>query len=222
MKCELCGGKDQWGPWVSVKKNSESHLIVKLLLCAVFSLKLCNHTYLLYFIRSDSCQYLSGSWSTDISRTLSVSDHTQQNFKQVSGHLCFFSAKFSRGFKGLKQLRTIKHNRTSKPSTKQWWKCPRPEALLNQYDLFRWLCYPSAVGCDQEKKKPSRDHWTYGSLLNWMGGSMEQIFRVAASDLCCWFHCLRLPLEQHCETCKIGCPAKSWTSSICTAQLAMR
>lgn len=89
MKCELHDGKYQWGPWVSMQKDCESHLRLtnKLHLCAVFSLKLCNHTYLLYFIRSDSCQYLSGSWSTDMSRTLSVSDNTQQNLKQVSGHL---------------------------------------------------------------------------------------------------------------------------------------
>lgn len=209
-----CGGKDQWGPWVSIKKDCESHWIAKLLLCAVSSPKLCNHTYLLYFIRSDNYQYLSSSWSTDVSRTLSVSDNTQQNLKQVSGPF-IFSAKFSRGFKGLKQLRVIKHNGTSKPSTKQLWKCSRPEALLNQYDLFRWLLCPSAVGCDQKKKSQAGTTELVAAYWTEWGGSVDQVFRVAASDLCCWFHCLHLLLEQHCETCKIGCPAKSWTSTVC-------
>jgi len=43
-----------------------------------------------------------------MSRTLSVSDYTPQNIKQVSGHLGSFLWKFSGAFKHLKELRTIK------------------------------------------------------------------------------------------------------------------
>lgn len=101
--------------------KTESHLLTSLLLlCAAFPLKLCSHNYLLYFIRSDSCQYLPSSWSTDLSRTLSVSDCTPQNIKQVSGHLCCFLQKLSGAFNLLKELRAIKGRQsifTGKPST---------------------------------------------------------------------------------------------------------